>query len=338
MKNKVIIFSDNQNLIAETLMKVEKSLLNRGFFDFSFFSSSSLNETIDMCKKAKIENDCSVIVCDNKLMDDIVEKCKENDDDLSLLEEQAIVLKQTTTFRKMLFVPIEIEVDKFLDDFLEAKEVFSCSVFGKNRSFCLQIFENIKEHEVNFDYKIITISSFLHIIYYSKFIVEDILVDKFGENLFCQSNCSLQDCCCEILKNNNLTLSVADCLTSGKLSERLAQLENDEKIQVKENFILNDDDAFEMVDIEKSFLDEHGIVSKETVFVVAKNLLKKSNADISISIVGFDCDAGRCFVAVGNKEEIHVFSSVFYGKRQERFENCVEFSLFRLLKFLKEKY
>lgn len=338
MKNKVVIFSDNQNLIAETLTKVEKSLLNRGFFDFSFFSSSIFDDALDWCKKSKIENDYSIILCDNKKMDEMVEKCKENEDNLSLLDEQAIVLEQTTTGHKMLFVPIEIDVEKFLDKFLESKEVFSCSIFGKSRNFCSQIFEDLKEHEVNFDYKIITLSSFLHIIYYSKHIVESVLVDKFGESLFCQRNCSLQDCCYEILKNNNLTLSVADCLTSGKLSERLEQLENDEKIQVKENFILNDDDSFEMVDIEKSFLDEHGIVSKETVFVVAKNLLKKSNADISISIVGFDCDAGRCFVAVGNKQEIHVFSSVFYGKRQERFENCVEFSLFRLLKFLKEKY
>ena len=71
---------------------------------------------------------------------------------------------------------------------------------------------------------------------------------------------------------------------------------------------------------------------------MAKNLLKNAESDLALVVSGFDCDAGRCFVAVGNKKEIHVFSSVFYGNRNERMENVSSFALFRLLKFLKEKY
>ena len=338
MQNKVIVFSDNQNLIAESLKKIEKSLLKRGLFDFSFLSCSLYADCIAFCIDAKNNNDNTIIVCDNENVDKLVEASKTDTDNLTLIKEQAVKVEQTTTYRKMMFVPIELDIDNFLNDFLPVKEVFACSIFGKTKSFVVQKFEEIKVGVSEFNYKIITNSTFLHTVYYSKFVDENLLKEKFGESVFAVNDKSLSDCCGELLRQKSLTISVVDSLTVGKISSLISLSGYDNKTDIKNSFLLFDDNSFEDFGIEKTFLDEHGAVSKETVFVMAKNALKKCDSDVALAVSGFDCDAGRCFVAVGNKQEIHVFSSIFYGNRSERFENIVNFALFRLLKFLKEKY
>ena len=338
MQNKVIVFSDNQNLTSKCLEKIEKSLLKRGLFDFSFLSCSLYADCVGFCIDAKNSYDNAIIICDNDNVDKLVEASKTDTDNLTLIQEQAIKLEQTTTYRKMLFVPIELDADKFLNEFLQPKDVFSCSIFGKSKNFVVSKFEEIKAQKENFDYKIITNSSFLHIIYYSKFVDESVLVEKFGDGLFATKDKDLVVCCGEILRRNSLSISICDGLTVGKISEKLSEFDVNDKINISESLIMFGDNSFEKLGIEKSFLDEHGTVSKETAFVMAKNLLKNAESDLALVVSGFDCDAGRCFVAVGNKKEIHVFSSVFYGNRSERMENVSSFALFRLLKFLKEKY
>ena len=94
---------------------------------------------------------------------------------------------------------------------------------------------------------------------------------------------------------------------------------------------------FEKLQLDKLFLDENGLVSKETAFAMAKNLLKKYKSDFALAFVGFDCDAGRCFVAVGNAEQINVYSSVFHGCKQEIIENSTNFAIFKTICMLNEK-
>lgn len=334
MQNKIIVFCDNQNTTSNALKEIEISLLKRGLFDFSFLSCSLYADCLAFCHDAKNEGNV-IVVCKNEDIDKLVEAVKTDTDNLTLVDEQAVKLEQTTTFGKILFVPIEIGVEKFLDGFVEKKNVYSCSIFGKNHTFVQNFFSEIKEHEVGFNYEIITKSQFLHTIYYSKHIDENVLNEKFGESVFAFDERSLQKCCADVLKEKSLSLSVADALTMGEISCRISLA--DEKVSLKEDLVLPNEDAFAKLDIEKAFLAEHGSVSKETVFVMSKNLLKDS-VDLSLSVVGFDVDAGRCFVAVGNRQEIHVFSSLFYGSKQQRMENVTDFALFRLLRFLKEKY
>ena len=177
MQNKVVVFSDNQNLTSKCLEKIEKSLLKRGLFDFSFFSCSLYADCVGFCIDAKNSYDNAIIICDNDNVDKLVEASKTDTDNLTLIQEQAIKLEQTTTYRKMLFVPIELDVDKFLDEFLQSRDVFSCSIFGKSKNFVVSKFEEIKAQKENFDYKIITNSSFLHSLLMKVFLLKNLVTD-----------------------------------------------------------------------------------------------------------------------------------------------------------------
>lgn len=332
MQNKVIVCAENQFLICDVLRKIEKSLLKMGLFDFSFLSCSLFADCLSFCTDAKRFADTTIVVCENEKIDKIIDSIKDGTEKFSLLKEQAVVLEHTTTYNKMLFLPIEVEAESFLDLFLNKREVFCCSIFGKSKSFVENEFERLKNQN-RFEFALHSKSQFLHTVYFSGKGLEEGLKDVFGESLISFDDKSLADCCVECSTKKGVTLSIAEGITKGKLVSKLAETQNFGLV-VKKSFVLNKDGDFEDLNIDGLFLNENGDVSKETAFATTKNLIAKSSCDVGISILGFDCDAGRCFVAVGNKKEIHVFSSVFFGGRLQIFENACDFALFRLLKFL----
>ena len=339
MQNKVIVCSIKQNLIEKTLRKIEESLIRKGLFDFSFLSCSCFEDCQSFCKDAKNSADKTIVICDNDKIDKLLDTIKENDDKFSFVEEHAVKLEKTTTFRNMLFVPIELSFDKFLDAFLDKREVHICSIFGKNFDFVKTKFDEIKNNFSGvFGYRIITNGQFLHNVYYSAHLDQNVLTTHFGESIFSQDGKTLQEKVVGKMLSQNMTMAIADNLTfAGIISKLSEDCEQISKV-LKNVVVLNGDSSFEKLDISKEFLDEKGSVSKETVFEMAKNLLKKTEAEIALAITGFDCDAGRCFVAIVNKQDGFVFSSAFHGDRSERLENIIHFALFRLLKFLNEKY
>lgn len=339
MQNKVVVCSSKQNLTADCLGKIEESLLQRGFFDYSFSTCSSFDNLVCVCKTAKNSIDNTIVICEDRMIDKLLEEIKESDDKFSYVKEQAIKLEKTTTYRKMLFVPIELEIDKFLDSFLEEKESYVCSVFGKNHEFIKEKFDEIKtKFEDRFDYVIINKSQFLHSVYYSKYVDESLLEEYFGENVFVDFSKSLTKKLEELLVSKNLKLSIADNLTFGLFSGKLFENSKQFASLLKRCVVLNDDESFKQMLLDKQFLDNNGTVSKETAFELTKNLLRDDGVDVAVSIIGFDCEAGRNFVSVGNRQEIFVYSSVFYGNREKRLQNVINFALFKSIKFLLEKY
>ncbi|MBP3431834.1 MAG: CinA family protein [Clostridia bacterium] len=320
MQNKVILFSNQTN------KNIEKSLINRGLFHFTYIFCDTYEHFVQEIKSARETCEKIIVSCKNELIDKLLDEVKKEDDQFSVLFEQAVKLEERTTFRKMLFVPSELDAEKFLDVFLEKKEVFSCSIFGKT---VRTIEEKFKDFDC--DFKIFSENKFLHIVKFSKAVEEEKLKEAFGDGVFSFEGESLQGACEKILKEKNLSFAVAEGITAGGVSCKLAG-----NLGLKQSVVLLNDEGFEQVQIDKPFLENNGTVSKETSYEVSKNLL--INADIALSVLGFDCDAGRTFVAVGNKDEIHVFSSVFYGNRQQIVENAICFGLFKLLAFIKEKY
>ncbi|MBE7075681.1 MAG: CinA family protein [Clostridiales bacterium] len=324
MQIKVVVFSTEQTKTSYTLQEIEKSLLQKGLFDFSFLSTSSFEELVSIYKDLKEEH--IFVVCENDFIDKFVEQVRSSSDKIALIDEQAIKIDSQTVFKNTMIVPIEVEFQKFLDKFASGETAFVCSIFGKSRSFVESQFKELSVEK----FVVLTEGHFLHKVYYSKQLSRESLRNAFGLSIFSFEGESLQECCSKKLEGK--MLSVAENLTKGNLAIRLAEKTS----CLKDHFLILKEGDFEKIDIDKKFLDENGTVSKETAFVMAKKLLK--NCELAVAITGFDCDAGRTFVAVGNKNEINVFSSTFYGSSAEIIENVTDFALFRTLMFLKEKY
>lgn len=327
--NKVIIFT-RQDKIAEVLDSTVKNLDSLGFFNFTYIACPDFDEYVELCQEMRKKTVNSIVaICDNDKLDELLEKVRQEGDELSLMFEQAVKLKNGD--KKHLFMPSEVDSFEFLKEFFGQRDMFACNVFGKSFGYVKSCFEMFKATE-DIDYKIITESPFLHTVYYSNMLDIEKLNAAFGEGLYSMKNHSLAFTCGALLREKNLSISIAEQITSGTISAKL-RLEGE--AEIKNSHVLFSNENLERYGIERSLLEEKGVVSKEVAFALAKNLLKKGVSDIALAVVGSDTNGGRCFVAVGNKETLHVYSSVFEGDRKSVLENIQDFALFRLLRFLK---
>lgn len=307
MTNRVIIFEEGKKI------DLEETLYRRGLLDFSLSKCSSYEEMVKFAKENRADN--FLILCKNKHIDGLIEELNTSADVLSLVFEQAVKIQGEG---KILIVPAELEIEKFLDEFEPIKQVQACGIFGKSANAVAEKFEGF-----GVSYKIITKSAFLHTVYYSKPLDEMILNNAFGESVFAFSNEPLQESCAKVL--NGKTVCVAESVTAGLVTSKL-----NSAFPVKSGKILLSQADYDAIKMDEIFIEEHGY-SKELAYEVAKKLL--AFCDIALAVI--DDKNGKVFVAVGSKQQIHVFSSVFEGEG-DTLESISQFALFRLYRFLKE--
>ncbi len=321
MKNRVVAFTGNRNF---PLDEVEKSLLGLGHFDFSYVICKLFEECVGECNQ---DFDTGIVICDNHDLDRLLESVKKDGDALELLHEQAVSLKRDG--KKLLFLPLGLNYESFLKEFLGDFGALVYSVFGKTAGYIQNIFNSIR-----CDYKIITKSSILHTVYCSSTINPQLLQSAFGENLYSLQNESVASACAKVLEKSGQTLAVAEEFSAGLVCGTLLQAcKSGQTNFLKEAHILSSENDLERFGISADFLQEKGIASKETAFEFSKNLIKTSEADLVMTILG---ENERFFVAIGNKEQIHVFSTIFDGTREENLSNLVDFALFRLMQVVKK--
>lgn len=318
MQNKVVVF-------GKLTEKLEDFLHERGIFD----ALSCFNFDDCICLYKNIETENIIVLCNNNQVDALVEKIKSSDDKLSLINEQAVKLERQTTYKTTTIVPIEADVVEILSQVLDENKFFANSVFGKSEAFLIEKLSQFKSSDSDFIFKIDTKSKFLHTVYTNKQISNEV----FEGGAYSSKNESLSMALSNALAGK--TISIAEYMTMGALTAKLTE---NVKPNVAAVEIVTSEYDFKKLNIDENFLAQNGAVGKETAFAMAKNLLKNKQTDLAISVTGFDCDAGRTYVAVGNKNEIHVFSSIFYGDRQEIVESATDFAIFKAICFLKEKY
>ncbi len=314
MENKVIVFTGNQNCCIE---RVEKCLLGLGHFDFSVIVCHTLDDCIAQCGQ---EFDTGIVICDNHDLDRILEGVKKEDDTLELLHEQAVSLRHGA--KKMLFLPLGVKLEMFFKEFLGDFGAIVHSVFGKSVGYVQNIFSSVR-----CDYKIITKTPILHTVYCSTTVNPEILKSALGENLFSLEDENIASACASVLAASGQSVAIAEQVSGGLACGSLAR-ERDCKF-IKSAAVLRTDADFEKYGISAEFLQEKKAASRETAFELAKNLIKTTEADIVMAIVGED---NKFFVAIGNKQEIHVFSTSFDGQHRENIDNLVDFALFRLMR------
>ncbi len=311
MKNRVVVFH-------EDMAKIQKILNKLGFFDELFYCND-IDEFVSVCRDAR-SAEKTAVVCENNLIDNVVEQIKQEGDTFELLEEQALILKSED--KQMLFLPSELDLQHFLGLFFSNLESFVLTVFGKSRNSVKTIFQKFAEEE-KISYNIITKSEFLHTVYYSKEV--ECIEQAFGENLISLKDESLAEACGRILNEKDITISIAEQFTAGAITSRLR---SEKGVKVCSSIILLSDDDIVNMNISRSLVEEKGVVSKEVAFNLTKRLAQSGN--LCLSVVANE--EGKSFVALGNKEQIYVFSALFEG--DNTFENVVNFALFRLLKYL----
>lgn len=325
MKNRVFVYDESQNLISKYVEKMEKFLISRGLFDFSFRTTTDFEEFQEDLSGRRQNGSTIVVVCDNDKLDKCLETVKIDGDELSLVDEQAVRLENLARGEKMIFVPFELDFEKFLEGFLPEEQIQIFSVFGKSRKFVMEQFDNF-ESEFEGSYTIITKHSFLHIVYCSAKIAKDNVFQAFGDGVYSQKDETLAESLLSLLADAGKSLTTVEYGTRG----RLAYLLN------CDGEVVRNQDGLEKIGVtQETLVGENA--GKEVVFALSKRGLEKEGANLVLSVcdrLGF---GERSYISVGDREVIHLYSSIFSDDKDEREKVLCDFAIFRMICFLKKQ-
>ncbi len=158
------------------------------------------------------------------------------------------------------------------------------------------------------------------------------LLNRFKDNaIYLSADETLEESLCNMLIENNISISTAESCTGGLLASRLINYSGISKI-FKEGFITySNESKMKILKVKESTLSKFGAVSKETALEMAKGLKEKTNSDIAISITGiagpsgstYDKPVGLVYACIIYKENIFNIKMNRYGDRQNVREGAV---------------
>lgn len=337
MKNRILIYSKFMKDASTMSEQIEMYMLKRGLFDTSFVLTNNFDDFQYSCMDALIHGGNIVAICENSKIDELCETLKEEKYKISIVNEQAILFEEKEEKlekTKMLLLPAELSFRNFLDSFFPQKSSFVCSIFGKGEKFVFDEFSKLKT-SYDMDFKILSENPFLHKVFYSKFVDEQVLKNQFGESLYSFRDENLEEKLAKLLNEKGLNISIAENKTCGQLFSLIASVCSD-KI-VKTNVLQNKQDFLDMgVNLDGS----ESLENKEIVYLLAKNMLEKTKSNLTVCAIQTNSNENekKCFVAVGNKDSLNLFSSVFFGSQKEVVECLVEFAIFKLIDFIQTNY
>lgn len=179
----------------------------------------------------------------------------------------------------------------------------------------------------------------------NKNIVEKIaekIYNIIGTNIFGEGEDRLENLVIEKLKENNLTLSVAESCTGGMLSAKIVGVSGASEVYKEGLTTYSNEAKVKRLGVKQETLDKYGAVSEET----AREMVQGLTTDVAISTTGVagplggteEKPVGLVYMGIRVKDKIIVEKKVFVGTRNKIRERATLQSLFYLNKMLKGMY
>lgn len=149
---------------------------------------------------------------------------------------------------------------------------------------------------------------------------------KLNKYIYSVEDVPIENVVYKLLKMNDIKVSFIEDITGGELCSRLNKLYNDSKNYIADSFIVNSQESDDMAN---------------KVYEMAADCIAKTKANIVVATIGTttakeNIPAGLCYIAVGDKNEIHVYKNIFKGNNQEIIDSVTVASYFYLIKKLKK--
>lgn len=129
---------------------------------------------------------------------------------------------------------------------------------------------------------------------------------RFGRNIFAtEESKSLEEAVVDMLKEQEMTLSLAESCTGGAIAARIVNVSGASEVFLQGMVTYSNKAKRRCLDVSKSTLKKHGAVSEECAAEMAKGGRKASKTDICLSVTGIAGPGG------GTKEK--PVGTVFMG-------------------------
>ena len=162
-----------------------------------------------------------------------------------------------------------------------------------------------------------------------------LIFNKINHYLYAETDTTMYERAFDLLKINNLTLSIAEDITAGNFSSRFFKANNNANDILIESYITPTfNSKVKILGVDKDILGQNPDY-EELAYEMALGALENSGSDFVVSTTG-DIDTGKCYIGIGNSSGIHVFTETVDGDLSQKIEKITSCTFFHLIKKLKQ--
>lgn len=171
---------------------------------------------------------------------------------------------------------------------------------------------------------------------------DEIIHSKFKNYIYGEDSDELETVCAKLLKDNKITVALAESLTGGYISNKLTDPPGASSYFHYSEVVYANSAKINILGVDKGIIEKHGAVSGECVVSMAENIRKKASSDIGLAVTGFagpkgDDDnypVGTVFIALSSVNVKEVRKYNFSGSRTEIKNYTSKMALFWIYRLL----
>ncbi len=144
----------------------------------------------------------------------------------------------------------------------------------------------------------------------------------------------------EMLRAHNLKIKIAESFTGGAIAHAFTSLPGASDYLVEGLVTYSVSSKIKRLGVPAESIAENGVVSSDTAYRMAAGLIGSGDCDIAIATTGNAGPTaqygpvGLCYIAIGNRQEVHTVKYTFDGDRDDNIRRGVENALFLLYNYL----
>ncbi len=169
-------------------------------------------------------------------------------------------------------------------------------------------------------------------------------VTEYYENIYADSDVSLQQRLVELLKLRNLKISTSESFTGGNVASRIVAVPGASNVFYEGVVSYNEDAKEKRLGVKHETLAHFKPVSSQVAFEMSMGLLKTGKCDVAISTTGIagptsddsGFPVGLCYIGIGYDREVNVFKYLFNGTRDEIISLGTNTALYKTIMLIKE--
>jgi nicotinamide-nucleotide amidase len=146
---------------------------------------------------------------------------------------------------------------------------------------------------------------------------------RLGDNLYGTETETLEELVGKLLKEQGMTLALAESCTGGLISHRLTMVAGSSDYFIGGVVAYSNNLKEQLLDVDEEIIVRHGAVSSETARAMAEGVRSRTGADIALSVTGIagpgggtaEKPVGTVFFGLASASSVSDFSCCFAGER-----------------------
>lgn len=240
---------------------------------------------------------------------------------------------------------------KFLIPYLKSKEkteTLKVGYFGKKSTFVETTEKALKDIGVSAEVRIKGKHGVLEAVF-SFALREELekcrtIIDReLADGVFSTDGKTLEQAVFEKLKEKNLKIATAESFTAGRVVSSIIKNSGASEFVTEGIVAYSNKSKCDRLGVPEDDIKNEGAVSAKVAYDMVVGLLKKGDADVSVSTTGIagpnadgtDKPVGLCYIAVGTKKGVYAYKYELTGDREDITETAKNIALFLVYDKLK---